>query len=52
MLKIFSDVEEEKEVTNDVDPHPSSDFIEPSYVLEEVSRYLEFVNNLVFELEV
>lgn len=51
MLKIFSDVEEEKEVTNDTDPCPSSNCIKPSSVPKEVSRYLEFVHNLVSELE-
>ncbi len=34
MLKIFSDVEEEREVTNDTNPPPSSDCINPSFVLD------------------
>ncbi len=36
MSKIFNDAEEEKEATNDADPRPSNDCIEPSSVPKEV----------------
>jgi hypothetical protein len=45
VLKIFSDVEEEKEVA-------SSDCIEPSFVPKKVLWYMEFSNNLVSKLEI
>jgi hypothetical protein len=42
----------ERKVINDTYLHANSDYTEPSSMPQEVSQYLEFVNNLVFELEV
>jgi hypothetical protein len=42
----------ERKVIDDTYRHANSDCTEPSSVPQEVSQYLEFVNNLVFELEV
>jgi hypothetical protein len=42
----------ERKVIDDTYLHANSDYTEPSSVPQEVSQYLEFVKNLVFELEV
>jgi hypothetical protein len=52
LLKTLSDVEEEKEVTNDADLHISSDCTKcRSIVLEKVLQYMGVVDRLVLGLE-
>jgi hypothetical protein len=52
LLKTLNDVEEEREVTNDADFHVSNDCTEHGLVvLKEVLRYIDFVDNLVFDFE-
>jgi hypothetical protein len=50
VLEILSNIEE-KDVIDDANPYTSSNCIEPSSMPKEVSPYMEFVNNLIFELE-
>jgi len=50
VLEILSDIEE-RDVIDDANPYTSSNCIEPSSTPKKVSPYMEFVDNLVFELE-